>query len=87
MPCVLTLFALATPRLVIVVLWFFTGWFKGVFDTLLWPVLGFFFLPTSLLWYTAVQRWFGGQWTLWPIVGMVIALLIDVSPAARKRES
>jgi hypothetical protein len=85
MPCLLTIFALATPRLVIIVVWFFTGWFKGIFNTVLWPVLGFFFLPTSLLWYTAVHHWFGGQWTLWPLVGMVIAVLIDVSPAARKK--
>ena len=85
MPCLLALLALATPRLVIILLWLFTGWFRGIFATALWPVLGFFFLPTTLLWYTAVQRWFGGQWTLWPIVGLVIALAIDVSPARGRR--
>jgi hypothetical protein len=87
MPCLLASVALFAPRLVIAVLWFFTGWFRGLFDSLLWPILGFIFLPASLLWYTAVQRWFGGQWTLWPIVGLVIALLIDVSPAGRKRKA
>jgi hypothetical protein len=86
MPCLLVVLALATPRLVIAVLWFFTGWFKGLFDTPLWPILGFVFLPTSFLWFTAVQRWFGGEWTLWPIVGLVIALMIDVSPAGGKRQ-
>jgi hypothetical protein len=86
MPCCLAILALAAPRLVIVVLWFFTRWFEGVFPNILWPILGFIFLPTTLLWYTAVQHWFGGQWTLWPIVGIVIALLIDVSPASGKRE-
>jgi hypothetical protein len=88
MPCLLTLLALITPRLVIVLLWFFTGWFHGVFNTLLWPLLGFIFLPTTLLWYTAVQHWFGGVWSLWPVVGIVIALMIDLSPArgARRRE-
>ena len=85
MPCLIALLALATPRLVIVLLWFFTGWFRGLFDTLLWPVLGFLFLPTTFLWYTAVQRWFGGEWTLWPVVGMVIALMIDLSPAGGKK--
>lgn len=85
MPCLLVIFALATPRLVIALFWFFTTWFRGMFDTPLWPILGFVFLPTSLLWYTAVQRWFGGQWTLWPIVGLVIALMIDVSPASGRR--
>lgn len=86
MPCCLAILALAAPRLVIVVLWFFTRWFEGVFPNILWPILGFIFLPTTLLWYSAVQHWFGGQWTLWPIVGIVIALLIDVSPASGKRE-
>jgi hypothetical protein len=89
MPCLLTLLALLTPRLVIAVLWFFTTWFQGVFNTLLWPVLGFIFLPTTLLWYTAVQHWFGGVWSLWPVVGIVLALIIDLSPArgARRREA
>jgi len=85
MPCLFAIFALMTPRLVIVVLWLFSSWFVGVFDNLLWVILGFIFLPTTLLWYTAVQHWFGGEWTLWPIVGLVIALLIDVSPASGKR--
>ena len=85
MPCLLVVLALATPRLVIAVLWFFTNWFRGMFDTALWPILGFVFLPTTLLWFSAVQRWFDGQWTLWPIVGLVIALMIDVSPAGGKR--
>lgn len=85
MPCLLTIIALAAPRLVIALLWLLTGWFRGIFPSILWPILGFVFLPTTLLWYTAVQHWFGGQWTLWPIVGIVIALLIDLSPASRRR--
>jgi hypothetical protein len=80
-PCLFVVLALLTPRLVVALLWFFTRWFDGLFTTILWPILGFIFLPTTLLWYTAVQRWFGGQWTLWPVIGIVIALLIDLSPA------
>jgi hypothetical protein len=85
MPCLAAVFALVAPRLFIVVLWFFTTWFRGVFDSLLWPVLGLIFLPTTLLWYTAVHHWFGGQWSLWPILGLIIALLIDISPAGGRR--
>ena len=85
MPCLLALLALAMPRLVVAVLALMTNWFHGVFPTPLWPILGFVFLPTSLLWYTAVIHWWDGQWTLWPIVGIVIALLIDFSPASGKR--
>ena len=87
MPCLVALLALFTPRLVIVVLWLFTTWFRGLFDTPLWPILGFIFLPTTLLWYSAVQNWFGGEWTLWPIVGLVVALMIDVSPAGGRRRA
>ena len=85
MPCLLVLIALATPRLVIILLWFFTKWFNGIFPTGLWPILGFFFLPTTLLWYTAVQHWWGGVWTPWAIIGLVLALMIDVSPASGRR--
>jgi hypothetical protein len=87
MPCLFVLLALAAPRLVAFLLWFFTNWFRGVFTTSLWPILGFFFLPTTLLWYTAVQHWFHGQWTFWPIVGVVVALSIDMSPATGKKRA
>ena len=85
MPCLVAILALATPRLLVALLWFFSRWFDGVFTSLLWPILGFIFLPTTLLWYTAVQHWFQGQWTLWPIVGLVLALMIDISPAGGRR--
>lgn len=80
-PCLFVVLALLTPRLVVALLWFFSRWFDGVFTTILWPILGFIFLPTTLLWYSAVQHWFAGQWSLWPVVGLVVALLVDLSPA------
>jgi len=85
MGCLLALLALVTPRVVILLLWLFTHWFRGMFDSVLWPILGFVFLPTTLLWYTAVQHWFGGQWTFWAVIGLVVALAIDVSPARKRR--
>jgi len=84
MPCLLTLIALITPRLVIAVLWLLTQWF-AVVPAGIWILLGFIFLPTTLLWYTAVQHWFGGEWSLVPLIGIVIALAIDVSPASSRR--
>ena len=85
MPFLLAAVALVTPRIAIALLWFFTDWFAGLFPSLLWPVLGFLLMPTTLLWYSAVQHWFGGQWTLWPVVGIIVALLIDLSPAGGYR--
>jgi len=84
MPCLLTLIALITPRLVIAVLWLLTQWFT-VMPAGIWILLGFIFLPTTLLWYTAVQHWFGGEWSLVPLIGIVIALAVDVSPASNRR--
>jgi len=86
MPCLLGLLALIAPRLVVFLLWLLTDWFSGVFAMALWPILGFLFLPTTLLWYTAVHYWWAGQWTVWPIVGIVIALMIDMSPARSGRK-
>ena len=85
MPCFATLIALVTPRLAIAILWMFTNWFRGVFHTAVWPILGFFFLPTTVLWYSAVHNWFGGHWTFWPVVGLVISLLIDLGPVSGRR--
>lgn len=85
MPCLLSLMALATPRLVVALLWFFSNWFRGVFDTILWPLVGFIFLPTTLLWYSAVHHWFAGRWTIGPVIGLVIALMIDLFPASGRR--
>jgi hypothetical protein len=86
MPCLAVLIALMAPRFLIVVLWLFTSWFKGVFDTALWPVLGFFFLPVTLLWYTAVQHWWDGQWGWMQVVGIVIALMMDLGPSKARRK-
>ena len=66
------------------VLWLFTSWFRGMFDGWLLPVLGFVFVPTTLLWYSAVQHWFDGRWGPWQIAGVVLAVLIDMSPAKKK---
>ncbi|MGH7657365.1 MAG: hypothetical protein ACREL6_03955 [Gemmatimonadales bacterium] len=85
MPCLFALLALLTPRIVVVLLWLFTGWFQGIFSTALWPVLGFLFLPTTLLWYTAVHNWYGGEWGALQIIVMVIAVIIDLSPAGGRR--
>jgi len=86
MPCLFAVFALVFHRIVIVLLWLFTNWFTGVFQGMLLPVLGFLFLPTTLLWCSAVHHWFGDQWTAGPIIGVVVAVLVDLSPATGKRE-
>jgi hypothetical protein len=80
MPYVVVAFTLLAPRLVVALVWLFTRWFDGMFSSLLWLVAGFIVLPTTVLWYTAVQHWFGGHWTLGPVVGILVALAIDLAP-------
>ena len=85
MPLLGILFALLLPRITVLVLYFFTAWFNGVFATVLWPVLGFIFLPTTLLWYSAVQKWFSGEWGIIPVIGMIVAVVVDLAPARKRR--
>ncbi len=85
MPCFFAVFALFVPRIVIVLLWFFTNWFTGIFDSIIWPILGFIFFPTTLLWYSVVINYFDGTWGVLQIVVAVIAVAIDLSPAGSRR--
>lgn len=85
MPIFILLIALFIPRVIIVLLWLLTTWFQGVFASALSPILGFLFLPLTTLWYSVVMKFFAGQWETVPIIGVVIAVLIDVSPLYRRR--
>ncbi|TXF89815.1 hypothetical protein FUA23_09010 [Neolewinella aurantiaca] len=78
MPILLLLLGVFFPRIVIVFLFFFTGWFRDAFDGYLLPILGFLFLPITLLWYGIVQYFYGGDWTMIPTIGMVVAVLLDL---------
>ena len=86
MPCLIVLIALLAPRILILLLYFFSSWFDGLFANLLWPILGFIFLPTTLLWYTVVQNVYDGVWGGLQILGLIVAVLIDGSPASARRE-
>lgn len=74
---------LITPRITILILWFLSTWFQGVFQTYLWPILGFFFFPHTLLWYSAVSNWYGGTWNEWHIAILVLAVLMDIGRSGR----
>lgn len=78
MPLLLGIFALFAPRFVIFLLWLASSWFTGVFETRLWPLLGFFFMPLTLLWYSAVMNWFGGQWDWVQLIILAIAIVADL---------
>jgi len=90
MPCLLGFFALIAPRVVLVVLWIFSDYVGTAHTSMLWPVLGFFFLPVT----TLAHAW---AWHHQPsgsvqgvgLVVVVIAILIDlgiIGGASRKRQ-
>ena len=45
MPCLLAILVLAFPRIAIILLYLLTNFFRGVYDTILIPLLGFIFMP------------------------------------------
>lgn len=69
---------IATPRLLSIYLYFFSGWFAGVFETRGWPILGFIFMPRTMLWYSVVANWNHGTWAFWQYAVLVIAILLDL---------
>ena len=83
MPLLIAIIALIFPRLAIAILWFFTNWFVGVFETKLWPILGFLFLPLTTLWYSAVQQWFGGDWNAATVIVLILAVIGDLDSGRR----
>lgn len=86
MPLLLFIVGLFVPRFVIALLWLLSSWFEGVFDTRLWPILGFLFLPLTLLWYSVVENWLQGQWNMWTLLILIIAIVCDLSPARSARK-
>ncbi len=81
MPCLLALLAVIFPRLVIVLLVIFSDWLGAAYETVLWPLLGFFFLPLTTLAYALAIHQAGavrGGWT----VLLVLAVLLDLGSSA-----
>ncbi len=66
-----------SPRLISFLLYFFSGWFTGVFQTSIWPILGWMFMPFTMLWYSCVMNWYGGHWGFETNLLMVVAILVD----------
>jgi hypothetical protein len=51
MPCLLVLFAFITPRLVLILVAIFSDYLHRAYQTAIWPILGFFFMPLTTLTY------------------------------------
>lgn len=78
MPCLLAILALLTPRIVIILMLIFSNYLESAYQTLLWPLLGFLFLPLTTLAYAFGYHQTGGSPTGIYIALIVIAVLIDL---------
>lgn len=82
----LVVLSLLFPRVAILLLYFFTNFFSGVFDVVLLPLLGFLFMPVTLLAYTWLTN------TTQPVdafylVVVFVAVLIDLGTFETGRRS
>lgn len=88
MPILLAALGLFFPRVIIVILYFFTQWFSDAFNGFILPLLGFLFLPITTLWYAIAVTYFGGAGSTVGLIGIVVAVLLDlgiVGGSARRR--
>jgi hypothetical protein len=76
MPCLLGCLALMVPRLLLVGLFLFTR-YLDVFQTRLWPLLGFIFMPLTTLAY-AYAKHASGSVDGWYLALVIIAAMIDL---------
>jgi hypothetical protein len=77
MPCVVALLALIAPRLAIILVVIFSDYIGRAYDTVIWPLLGFFFMPLTMLAYAwAINT--NGSVSGGYVVAMILAVLIDL---------
>lgn len=77
MGCFIGCLALGFPRLALGIVFLLSGYLGRAYDTTLWPVLGFFFMPVTTLAYAwAVNT--NGTVTGVYLVVVVIAVLMDL---------
>ena len=89
MPFFIGCLALATPRLAIVLVVIFSDFIGRAYDTMVWPLLGFFFMPLTTLAYAWAINSRGSVDGIHLVV-LVLAVLIDLgmiggSSRARRR--
>jgi hypothetical protein len=78
MPCIFLIFLLFFPRIVLLLMWFFSTYLQRAFhNNLLFPILGFLFLPLT----TIVYAWevnngmpIAGINLLWLLIAVILDL-------------
>ncbi len=78
MPCLVGILALFFPRLAILLVWLFSSYLQTAYQTVLWPVLGFLFMPLTTLAYAFAWHSGGGSVHGLGLVVLIIAVLMDL---------
>ena len=76
MGCLIVLFVLLLPRTIMVVLWLFSNYLSTAYGTWVWPLIGFFVLPTTTLAYAVAQNRYGGVRGV-GLVLVIVGVLLD----------
>lgn len=78
MSCLLVLVAISVPRMFLFFIFLLTDWLGYAYETIVWPVLGFLFMPYLTLAYmvTILQS---GQIQGWWIALIVVAAFFDIA--------
>lgn len=77
MPCLVALIALIAPRLALVLIWLFSNYLERAYQTAVWPILGFLFLPYTTVAYAWSINANGSVSGLYLVV-VIIAVLADL---------
>ena len=78
MPCLIGCFALLMPRVAIVLVVLFSDYLGNAYATVIWPLLGFIFLPTTTLAYAFAWHSGGGHVSGFGLFIVIVAVLIDL---------
>jgi hypothetical protein len=78
MGCLFVLFAVLLPRVVMVFVFLLTSWFSQAYHTVIWPVLGFIFMPYTTLAYMVAMLENHHQLTGGWIVLIIVAVVLDL---------
>ena len=79
MPCLLVLIAVVLPRFTMFFIWLTTDWFNRAYQSVIWPLLGFWLMPFTTLTYMAAMFNNDHQLTGGWLVLFIFAISIDLS--------
>ncbi|MCH8151484.1 MAG: hypothetical protein IH830_03810 [Planctomycetes bacterium] len=77
MPCLIGCLALATPRFAIILVVIFSNYLGAAYQTVLWPLLGFFCMPLTTLAYAWAINSHSSVTGIYLVV-VVLAALMDL---------